>query len=93
MGKDSSLDGACEKSTQIDDSNNNHRKTSYKKTNKIPGKNKLPVTIVLGDSIVKDVKGWKLFDEKNKVEVKHFSGAKTKDMDCMFLSCHVRVSE
>ena len=32
------------------------------------------------DSIVKDMKGWKLSDEKNKVVVKHFSGAKTKDI-------------
>ena len=38
MGKDSSLDGACERSTQIDDSNSSHRKYSYKKANKIPEK-------------------------------------------------------
>ena len=31
MGKDSSLDGACERSIQIDDSNSNCRTTSYKK--------------------------------------------------------------
>ena len=47
----------------------------------MPGKNKLPVTVILGDSIVKDVKGWKLSDEKNKVVVKHFIGAKTKDVE------------
>ena len=35
----------------------------------------------MGDSIVKDVKGWKLSDDKNKVVAKHFSGAKTKDME------------
>ena len=35
----------------------------------------------MGDSIVKDVKGWKLSDEKNKVVVKHFSGAKKKNME------------
>ena len=46
----------------------------------MPGKNKLPVTVILRDSIVKNVKGWKLSDGKNKVVVKHFSGAKTKDM-------------
>ena len=80
-GKDSSLDGACEKSIQIDDSNSNNRTTSYIKYNKIPRKNKLPVTVILGDSIVKDVKGWKLSDDKNKVVAKHFSGAKTKDME------------
>ena len=69
VGKDSSLDGACERSIQIDDSNSNHRTTSYKKANKIPRKNKLPVTAILGDSVVNDVKGWKLSDEKNKVVV------------------------
>ena len=47
----------------------------------MPGKNKLPVTVILGDSIVKDVKGRKLSDEKNKVVVKHFVGAKTKDVE------------
>ena len=78
MGKDSSLDGACERSIQIDDSNSNHRTTSCKKASKMPRKNKLPVTIILGDSIVKYVNGWKLSDEKNKVVVKHFSGAKKK---------------
>ena len=80
-GKDSSLDGACERSIQIDNSNSNHRTTSYKKSDKIPRKNKLPVTVILGDSIVKDVKSWRLSDDKNKVKVKHFSGAKTKDME------------
>ena len=80
-GKDSSLEGACERSIQIDDSNSNNRTTSHRKSNKIPRKNKLPVTVILGDSIVKDVKGWKLSEDKNKVVVKHFSGAKTKDME------------
>ena len=47
IGKDSSLDDACERSIQIDD---NHRTTPYQKTNKIPRKNKLPVTVILGDS-------------------------------------------
>ena len=81
MGKDSSLDGACERSIQIDDSNSNHRTTSCKKASKMPRKNKLPVTIILEGLIVNDVKGWKLSDEKNRVVVKHFSGAKTKDME------------
>ena len=80
-GKDSSLDGACERSIQIDDSNSNNRTTSYKKSNKIPRKNKLPVIVILGDSVVKEVKGWKLSDDKKKVVVKHFSWTKTKDME------------
>ena len=44
----------------------------------MPRKNKLPVTAILTDSIIKDVKGWKLSDKKNKALVKHFSGTKTK---------------
>ena len=80
-GKDSSLDGACERSIQIDDSNSNNCTTSYKKSNKILRKNKLPVTVILGDSMAKDVKGCKLSDDKNKAVVKHFSGGKTKDME------------
>ena len=87
MGKDSSLDGACERSIQIDDSISNNRTTSYKKSNKIPRKNKLPVTVILGDSIVKDVKGWKLSDDKNKVVVKHFRGAKAKDILLSYILC------
>ena len=43
-------------------------------------KKKLPVTVILGDSIVKEVKGWELSDEKNKVVTKQFSGATTDDM-------------
>ena len=38
MGKDSSLDGACKRSIQIDDSNSNHRTTSYKTSNSNPEK-------------------------------------------------------
>ena len=34
MGRDSSLNGACERSIQIDDSNSNNRTTSYKKSKK-----------------------------------------------------------
>ena len=41
---------------------------------------KLPVTVILGDSLVKDIKGWELSDESNKVGIKHFSGANTTDM-------------
>ena len=40
----------------------------------------------MGNSIVKDLKGWKLSDEKNKVVVKHFSRAKTKDMESYIIS-------
>ena len=45
-----------------------------------PDKRKLPITVILGDSIVKDIKGWKMSSCSRKVVVKHFSGAKTKNM-------------
>ena len=45
-----------------------------------PDKKKLPVTVIRGDSTVKDIKGWKMSSSTRKVVVKHFSGAKTKDM-------------
>ena len=41
---------------------------------------KLPVTVTLGDSLVKDIKGLELPDEINKVVTKHLSGANTTDM-------------
>ena len=31
------------------------------------------------------MKGWKLSDKKNKVAVKHFRRAKTKDMECYII--------
>ena len=39
-------------------------------------KRKLPVTVILGDSIVKGIKGWKMSSHTRKVVVKNFSGAK-----------------
>ena len=38
------------------------------------------MTVILGDSLVKDVKVWNLSDENNKVVKKHFSGANTYEM-------------
>ena len=38
------------------------------------------VTVILGDSIIKDVKGWELTDNSNKVVVKSFRGATTSQM-------------
>ena len=43
-------------------------------------KRKLPVTVILGDSMSKDIKGWEMSHSTRKVVMKHFSGAKTKDM-------------
>ena len=42
-------------------------------------KKKLLVTIILGDSLVKYLKGLELSDKNNKVVTKHFSGATTND--------------
>ena len=38
------------------------------------------VIVILGDSIIKNVKGWKLTDELNKTVVKSFCGATTSQM-------------
>ena len=43
-------------------------------------KKNLLVTVILGDSVVKEVKGWELLDENNKFVTKQFSGATTDDM-------------
>ena len=45
-----------------------------------PGKRKLPVAVILGHSMIKDIKGWKMSRNTRKVVMKHFSGAKTNDM-------------
>ena len=42
---------------------------------------KLPLTVILYDSLFKDVKRWELLDKNNKVAAKHFSGATTHDMN------------
>ena len=46
-----------------------------------PDKRKLPVTVILGDSMVKDIKGWKILGRTRKAVVKHFSCAKFKDIN------------
>ena len=38
------------------------------------------VTAIAGDSMVKDIYGWELSDNNEKVVVKHFSGSTTEDM-------------
>ena len=40
----------------------------------------MDVTVILGDSIIKDVNGWELTDNSNKVFVKSFRGATTSQM-------------
>ena len=36
--------------------------------------------MIHGDFLVKDIQGWELSDESNKVVTKHFSGTSTTDM-------------
>ena len=55
-----------------------YERDEYKQKTKT--QRKLPVTLILGDSLVKDIKSWELSDESNNVVTKHFSGANTTDM-------------
>ena len=60
---------------------NSSRKISSKKEMKDKKRRKSrDVTIILADSIIKDVKGWELTDDSNKVVVKFFRGATTSQM-------------
>ena len=43
-----------------------------------PDKRKLPVTVILGDSMVKDIKGWKMSSRTRKVVVKHLAVQKLR---------------
>ena len=45
-----------------------------------PDKRKLPVSVIQGDSMIKEIKDWKISSRTCKVIIKHFSGAKTRDM-------------
>ena len=46
----------------------------------IDKKKKLPALVILGVSIVKEVKGWEASDENNKIVTKQFSEATNDDM-------------
>ena len=60
---------------------NSSRKISSKKEMKDKNFRKSrDVTVILGDSIIKDVKGWELTDDSNKVVVKSFRGSTTSQM-------------
>ena len=75
---------APEKNVKTSDSRKqNDQKRAYKRDEfkqKNKTQKKLPVTAILGDSLVKDIKGWELSHESNKVATKHLSGANTADM-------------
>ena len=58
----------------------NTQNSNDKTESDTPDKRKLLVTVILGDSMVKDFKGWKMSSHTRKVVLKYFSGAKTKDI-------------
>ena len=68
------------KQNAINTATQNSQNSSDKTESDTLDKKKLPVTVMLGDSRVKDIKGWKMSSRTRKV-VKYFSGAKTKDMN------------
>ena len=68
------------KQNAINTATQNIQNPNGKPESDTPDKRKLSVTIILADSMVKDIKGWKISSYTRKVLVKHFSDAKTKDM-------------
>ena len=68
------------KQNAINTATQNTQNSNDKTKSDTPDKRKLPDIVILGDSVVKDIKGWKMSRSTHKVVVKHFSGAKTNDM-------------
>ena len=64
----------------INTANQNLQNSKDKTESDTPDKSKLPVTAIVGDSMVKDIKGCKMPSHTRKVVLKHFSGSKTNDM-------------
>ena len=65
-----------------------YKRDEFKQKNKT--EKKLPVTVMLGDSLVKDINGWELSDESNKVVTKRFSGTNTTDIKSYLLATKSR---
>ena len=68
------------KQNAINAATQNTQNSNDKTERYTPDWRKLPVTVILGDSMVKYIKGWKMSSRTHKVVVKYFSGAKSKDM-------------
>ena len=68
-----------------------YARDEYKQKSKT--QKKLPVAVILGDSLVKNIKGWELSDHSNKVVTKHFSWASTTDMKSYLLPTKSRNPE
>ena len=67
------------KQNAINTATQNLQNSNNKTKSDTPNKRKLPVTVILGDSMVKDIKARKMSSCTRKVVVKHFSGTKTND--------------
>ena len=65
----------------INSATQNTQNSNDKTESDTADKRKLPVTVILGDSMAKEIKGWKILDRTRKAVVKHFSSAKTKDIN------------
>ena len=60
--------------------NSNRKIFSKKEMKDKKNRKSRDITVILGDSIIKDVKGWELTEDSNKVVVKSFRGATTSQM-------------
>ena len=74
------------KQNAINTATQNLQNSNNKSESDTPDKKKLPVTVIPGDSMINDIKGWKMSSHTRKVVMKHFSGAKTKDMKSHIIS-------
>ena len=70
-------------SRQVNLGNNDVKKDQHKHKSKTKKRNEKgrSVTVVVGDSIVKKVKGWELSTKDDLFVVRSFPGAKTDDME------------
>ena len=61
-------------------SNSSSKNSSKKEMKDEKFRKSRDITVILGDLIIKDVKGWELTDDSNKVVVKSFRVATTSQM-------------
>lgn len=64
----------------INENNNDNRSDKRKRYRNNKNKNNLKSIHIIGDSIIKEIKGWKLSGNNNRVVVKTFPGASTNCM-------------
>ena len=68
------------KQNAINTATQNIQNSDDKTESDTPDERKLRVTVILGNSMVKDNRDWKMSSRTSKVVVKHFSGANIKDI-------------